>query len=175
MDSIKLLLPTGELKEAALQFKNEFYDSGEKTIFGSFKFDNDKYDYSAWLKLVRDNSKEETKDFRWVIMSTFFAVRESDGKIVGIVNLRHYLNDFYKELGHIGYSVLPSERKKGYATEILRQTLEYAKGRGLNEVFVTCKKDNEASRKTIIKNGGVICREFISDGIDYEMFHIVLS
>jgi predicted acetyltransferase len=59
-----------------------------------------------------------------------FAVND-EGGIIGIVNFRHSLTDFYKDSGHIGCSVRPSQRKKGYATEILRQTLQIAKEQGL--------------------------------------------
>ncbi|URZ15255.1 GNAT family N-acetyltransferase [Clostridium felsineum] len=122
--------------------------------------------------MVKDNLSKETVNPEWVVSTTFFAVKKSDSKIVGIVNLRHYLNDFYKNSGHIGYSVRPSERKKGYATEILRQTLEYAKQRGLKEVYIACKKENEGSRKTILKNGGVLTRTFKDQGKEHEVFYI---
>jgi predicted acetyltransferase len=170
---LKLVFPDEKMELDVTEFKKEFFDCGERIINGSFKLDYlDSYD--KWLKIIRDNLSIETVNPEWVVSSTFFAARISDNKIVGIVNLRHYLNDFYKDLGHIGYSVRPSERKKGYATEILRQILDYAREQGLSEVYITCKKDNEASRKTIIKNGGISSRTFSDEGKDYEVFNISL-
>ena len=58
--------------------------------------------------------------------------------------------------GHIGYSVRPSQRRKGYATEMLRLVLEEARRLGLKQVLVTCDAANEASRRTIRTNGGVL-------------------
>ncbi len=57
--------------------------------------------------------------------------------------------------GHIGYSVRPSERRKGYATEMLRQCLPHCKAPGLDRVLITCADSNEASRQVILANGGL--------------------
>lgn len=77
--------------------------------------------------------------------------------MVGVSNLRHELTPFLRhEGGHIGYGVRPSARRKGYATEMLRQTLDYARDLGLERVLVTCGADNMPSQKTILRNGGVL-------------------
>ena len=78
----------------------------------------------------------------WLVTDTFFAVRVSDNKIVGIVDLRYRLNDFLKDFGNCGYSVRPSERRKGYATEILRQICLVAKEHGLKQLQLSVEKDN---------------------------------
>ncbi|MBR5969669.1 MAG: GNAT family N-acetyltransferase, partial [Lachnospiraceae bacterium] len=57
--------------------------------------------------------------------------------------------------GHIGYSVCHSERRKGYATEMLRMILPVCRNLGLERILVTCLEGNEGSRKTILHNGGV--------------------
>lgn len=92
-----------------------------------------------------------------VLDTQFLTIRESDNKVVGMVNVRHYFNDYLEKYGgHIGYSVRPSERRKGYATEQLRQALIYCKEElGLTRVLITCYATNEASRKTIVSQGGV--------------------
>ncbi len=88
----------------------------------------------------------------------FFAVRKQDNKIVGIIDIRHNLeNEFLSEYGgHIGFSVRLTERKKGYATEMLKMALIYAKTLGLQKVMLGCFSDNIASIKTRVKCGGVL-------------------
>lgn len=171
MDDLLLVFPNEEMEAKALDFKKEFIDNGEKTINGSYKLDMDKYNYFEWLQVIRENLIKETVNPKFGFSHTFFAVRK-DGEIIGIVNFRHILTDFYKDSGHIGYSVRPSERKKGYATEILRQVLEFAKKQGLDKVYLTCKKDNEASRKTILGNNGALNRTFAKNEIEYEEYYI---
>ncbi len=57
-------------------------------------------------------------------------------------------------LGHIGYSVVPWRRRRGYATEALRQMLDLARAEGLRAVDITTDLDNVASRRVIEANGG---------------------
>ncbi len=116
-----------------------------------------------WFKKVIANSSTETVDPNWVLTDTFFAVRVSDNKIVGIADLRYQLNDFLKDFGNCGYSVRPSERRKGYVTEILRQICFVARKYGLEQLQLSAEKANAASIKTIEKNGGNYCRSFTFD------------
>jgi len=84
-----------------------------------------------------------------------FLVADVDGQIVGRVSIRHWLNEFLRtEGGHIGYCVLPRFRRRGYATEILRQALVVARSLGIDRVLVTCDDDNAASIAVIEANGG---------------------
>ena len=86
----------------------------------------------------------------------FLFVRDNDHRIVGMLQVRHAFNDYLERYaGHIGYSVRPSERRKGYATRMLRQGLVFCRTIGLDRVLISCEVDNEASRRTILANGGV--------------------
>ena len=92
-----------------------------------------------------------------VVASVFFSVRKRDNKLVGIIDIRHELNDYlYNYGGHIGYSILPSERRKGYAYKQLMLGLEYCKKIHINRVLITCLDYNIGSGKTIEKANGVL-------------------
>ena len=86
----------------------------------------------------------------------FIYVRETDDRVVGMLQLRHCFNEYLeKYAGHIGYSVRPSERRKGYATAMLRDALPHCRELGIRDVLISCLPDNEGSRRTILHNGGV--------------------
>ena len=126
----------------------------------------DRYDDPAeWLSHVRALEKSETCPPNLVTATLFVAVRKTDFGIVGMIDLRHRLNDFLAEYGgHIGYSVRPDERRKGYAKRMLALVLEEARGRGISRVLITCDDDNVASARTIEANGGVFERTACLDG-----------
>jgi predicted acetyltransferase len=84
-----------------------------------------------------------------------FLVADVAGQIVGRASIRFALNDFLlREGGHIGYGVVPQHRRRGYATEILRQSLIIARAAGVDRVLVTCDEDNHGSRAVIESCGG---------------------
>jgi len=111
-------------------------------------------DFSAYVERVRNQTKgKDLGDF----VSNTYLIAVVGNKVVGRVSLRHELNAFLsKKGGHIGYGVVPSERRRGYAKEILRQTLPIAKELGLTRVLLTCDDDNIASARTIERNGGIL-------------------
>lgn len=167
---IKLKRPIKEYEAEALAFKKEFIDNGEQTINGSELLDQmDSYD--EWLKSVSDNTSPETVNPSWVVTDTYFAFDESN-RLVGIIDLRHNLNDFLKDFGNSGYSVRPSERRKGYATEMLRLIIERAAEIGLGKLQLSVERTNEPSVKTILKNGGKYERSFTFEGEDADVYII---
>ncbi len=156
MNELELQLPTLEHKERTEEFKKEFFDNNETVINGSALLDQLEYD--EWLEYNIKNRDKSAASPNWVPATTFFAVRKKDNKIVGIIDIRHNLeHEFLAEYGgHIGLSVRPTERKKGYATEMLKMALIYAKTLGLQKVMLGCFSDNIASIKTIEKCGVVL-------------------
>ena len=168
---IKLKRPIKEYEAEALAFKKEFIDNGEQTINGSELLDQmDSYD--EWLKSVSDNTSQETVNPSWVVTDTYFAFDEND-RLVGVIDLRHELKGFLKDFGNSGYSVRPSERRKGYATEMLRLIIERAAEIGLGKLQLSVERTNEPSVKTILKNGGKYERSFTFEGEDADVYMIV--
>lgn len=172
-NDIILVRPTLELKEEALAYRQEHFQCGEKIIYGSELFDKTE-SYEEWLSAVTRNTDPKTVNENWVVTDTFFAIRKGDDKIIGIIDLRHTLNDFLKDLGNCGYSVRPSERKKGYATEMLCKLLQVAKEAGMKELHISVEKENTASIKVIRKNGGGYERSFSFENETADIYRIVL-
>jgi len=168
--SIRLIKPSLERKEEALKFRQEFFDYGEKVINGSEMLDCTEA-YEKWLSMVEANACPETVSSSWVVTDTFFAIDEKD-YIVGIIDLRHTLNEFLIDFGHSGYSVRPSERRKGYATQMLKRLLEVADKIGLESLQLSVERSNEASVKTILKNGGKYARSFEYEGESADVYMI---
>ena len=124
----------------------------------------DAYDQSAtwedYIALLEAYSRGEALPEGRV--QTTRLVATVDGKIVGLVMIRHRLNDgLAKYGGHIGYAIVPSKRRKGYATQALREAVPIAHSLGIDEVLVTCDEDNIASARVIEKCGGEF--ESVSD------------
>ncbi|MBQ8278519.1 MAG: GNAT family N-acetyltransferase [Roseburia sp.] len=173
MKKIRLIFPTIKMEKEALEFKNKFYDNGEKTIFGSYKLDVDKYSYPEWLEIIRNNAHASTANPKFGVSDTLFALNQDD-EIVGIINIRYDMTEFYKDSGHIGYSVVPDKRRQGYATKMLKAALEKTKEHNLSEVKVVCHADNIPSKKTIIACEGKLNRVIKTDDIDKEEYIITL-
>jgi len=176
MYEIDLHVPMMHHKVEAEQFRNEFFEADEHIINGSALLD--KMDYESWLIHIANNRQESTVKSGWVVSDTFFAVKKSDTRIIGIIDIRHSLNnDILKNYwGHIGYAVRPSERKNGYATKMLKMGLEYAKTLNIEKVMLGCYLDNISSIRTIEKCGGTLTEtKTYTDGKSLNIYWIKLK
>jgi predicted acetyltransferase len=169
---MRLLRPSMEYKQQVLEYKNEFIENGDDLAGTSYL---QRYDaYEEWMKFVRDNEKEDTRHTE-VTANVFLAIREEDNKLVGMINIRHTLNEYlYNYGGHIGYSVRKAERRKGYAREMLKIALEECMELGMKKVLLTCDADNIASAKTIKSCGGVLENEVLNDDTLIQRYWIEL-
>ena len=142
--------PDLEDKENVEEFKQEFEVINAK-MYGKGGLSKAK-SYEDWLKHLEDNNKAENR----VPASQFLVYLCEDDKMVGLVNIRHCLNNVLKERGgHIGHCVRPSLQGRGFGTMQIGLALEFLKTLGVSQVLITCASDNIASMKTILKNGGV--------------------
>lgn len=121
-------------------------------------FKNDWQDFEFYCDHIDYHEPKEGK----VPSSTFFCLDEKRHIMVGAINIRHYLNDYLLKFGgHIGDGIRPTERKKGYATKMIKLGLEECKKLGLDRVLLVCDKDNIGSAKSIINNGGILENEIL--------------
>ena len=131
-----------------------------------------------WIRICKLRNSEDTcnEGGTAVPSDMYLAVRKSDDRIVGIIDLRHHINHPILGTwgGHTGYSVRPSERRKGYAKEMLRLNIQNARALGITKMLVTCDDANEASEKTILSNGGVYEKSIEIDGGIIKRFWIDL-
>lgn len=150
---MELRRPKLEDKEKILEMLADFEAAGSRQdgFFGGADFV-----YEDWLETIQlaEAGLGLPQGFVPYIQLVSFA---ADGQAVGFLNLRLRLNDYLlQEGGHIGYSIRPSARGKGFAKEQLRQGLQVAKSKNIKRALVTCDENNAASRAVILANGGVL-------------------
>lgn len=155
--NFRLVKPYPEMEQAYTDYINEWEKLGEKIVPYASRCEGQNYSEL----LIRWKSEASSKAYKkGLVPATLYFLIDESGKIYGSIHFRHELNDnLIKRGGHIGYGVRPSERKRGIATKMLSLALPIAKELGINEVLVTCDKDNKASAKTILKNNGILENE----------------
>lgn len=153
-----LIKPTIEWQKELLEYRNDYLSQPTiQWIDGSSGLSTF-LDISEWLNhLILYESYETIPNKSFVTGEQYIYVRETDSKIVGMIHFRHDLNEFLLKIGgHIGYSVAPSERRKGYGTKMLKELLQMKKESDYDKFLITCNDDNFGSAKIIENNGGIL-------------------
>lgn len=148
--------------EAIREYREEFLANGGSMDGTSNlrRFEN----MADWYDWICKAEYRETCPPHWVPDTQFAGVRSRDGRIVGMLDIRHELNDACLRIfGNIGYSIRSSERGKGYATEQLSLAKEICRSMGLERILVSCYADNPASAKVITRNGGILENEVVDE------------
>lgn len=175
MEKIELMRPTAAFGEQVMALREELLLANDADSFagsGGLRLCETMEAYIEHLEKMRSAA---TCPRGCVPADTYIAVRRSDGRVVGVVDIRHHIeHPVLREWGgHIGYSVRPAERGKGYGRELLRLALLRCRELGLVRVLVTCNADNVASEHVILANGGVLEREIDVDGLAVRRYWIV--
>ena len=154
MNTIRLISPTIEYKQQIIDYREQFVNE-EDGIHGSSGLANAP-SIEQWLEEIENARDITTVREGWVPAEQYIAVNE-ESKIVGMLNFRKNSNEFLlQSAGHIGYSVAPSERRKGYATKMLQLATQEAPKYGLTKVLITCTDHNLGSIGVIENNGGIL-------------------
>jgi predicted acetyltransferase/ribosomal protein S18 acetylase RimI-like enzyme len=148
-----------DLYEDFLQMAKEF-DSENDNRYSKHVYDYDSFqNYINHLECLKIESRVPDG---YVKSYTYFATKEN--RIIGAIRYRPNLNDgLLLEGGHIGYDVRPMERNQGYASEMLSKLLKMIRPTHRGKILITCDSDNFASEKIILKNGGSLENETISN------------
>lgn len=176
MNTIRLTEPTIEYANDICQFRQELLDANDQSRFAGCSGLETCSSAKEWIAAVNMMKSEESCPKDKVPAHVYLAIRKTDHKIVGITDLRHHIDHPILSTwgGHIGYSVRPSERNKGYAKEMLRQNLQNCLALGIHKVLITCKVNNIASEKTILAAGGIFEKEVEANGHIMKRYWITL-
>lgn len=173
--SLKLIKLTREYKDKLIEMIEEWRADQTQNHTNCSPwaiFRNNCHDFDYYIVHLENKSTTDG----WVPDSVFFLLDDTTDRLLGAVDIRHYLNDaLLKDGGHIGDGIRPSERRKGYATKMIHLALDECRKLGLDRVLIVCSKDNIGSAKSIIRNGGILENEITgSDGAVMQRYWIQL-
>ena len=152
--NIRLIFPTIVYKQQLLNYQEQFATEKDG-IHGTSELAFAQ-SIEQWLVEMENARDIATVPEGWVPAEQYIAL-DDDDRIVGMLNFRKSLNEYLlQSAGHIGYSVAPSERRKGYATKMLQLALQEAPKFGLTKVLVTFTNNNLGSIGVIENNDGVL-------------------
>lgn len=154
MESFTLVRPTSKYASQIAQYRQEFLASGDSMDgCGPLRQTKNSEEYIRISAELEDPARVPP---HLVPATQFLFIRQCDEMLVGMIQIRHYFNDYLeKYAGHIGYSIRPGERRKGYATEMLKSALPFCRTIGIERVLISCIDGNIGSEKTILANGGI--------------------
>ncbi len=154
MEELNLVEPSIDYKDDVLNFLAEVKvaDEGEPWQYAGMASIEESNSYEDWVQAKKDEANGINLPDGYVPASTYLCVRLSDNKVIGICSIRHELNDYLLNYwGHIGQSIRPDERGKGYGTKQLSLALDKCMELGIDNVLVACNEKNNASSRTIKK------------------------
>lgn len=157
----KLVKPTLSMEKEYMDYITEWEATGEKIVPSASQQNDKNYKdlISTWKEYESENMYEKER-----VPSSMYFLVNGDNKIYGAIDIRHELNDYLlKYGGHIGYGIRPSQRRKGYAFQMLSLALPIAKELGIIKALINCDKTNLGSAKTIMNNGGILENEVITE------------
>lgn len=156
----KLVKPSLSIEKEYIDYVTEWEATEEKIVPNAAKRDSMSFKelVNKWEEYESENMYE-----KGLVPSSIYFLMDEDKKIYGAIDIRHELNDYLLRYGgHIGYGIRPSQRRKGYASQMLTLALPIAKELGINKALITCDKSNVGSAKTIMNNGGILENEVIN-------------
>ncbi len=157
--TVELILPRLEYE---LSYGAYIRELGDEERY-PFPLDFEHRDFAALLRRLDDFANGVSLPEGFVPSSTYWLVE--GGELIGVSNLRHYLNDRISHHGgHIGLGVRPSYRGRGLGSVLLSFTIQEARKKGIAPIHIHCHKSNTASAKMIARNGGVLDSEVADKG-----------
>jgi len=161
------------MEKEYIDYVTEWEATEEKIVPNAAKRDS-----MSFKELVNKWEEYESERMyeKGLVPSSMYFLIDNHNKIYGAIDIRHELNDYLLQYGgHIGYGIRPSQRRKGYASQMLTLALPIAKELGINKSLITCDKSNVGSAKTIMNNGGILENEVINGDEITQRYWITLS